>query len=153
MNRPKYQTRHIMLVGEMQKETAKILIDNAPMDVMHPIEFVIREAVKPRKLDQNALMWVGPLADIASQAWVQGRTYDAEVWHEQFKREFLPETHIEGITREGYKKWDVTPKGDRVLVGSTTDLTVRGFSEYLEKVHAYGASLGVMFHTVDRMAA
>lgn len=153
MSRPKYQTRHIMLVGEMQKSTAKILIDNAPMDAVHPIEFVIREAVKPRKADQNALYWSGPLADIANQAWVQGRTFSAETWHEHFKREFLPESHIEGMTKEGYQKWDIAPSGERVLIGSTTDLTVRGFSEYLEQIYAYGASLGVKFHTVDRMAA
>jgi hypothetical protein len=34
------------------------------------------------------------------------------------------------------------------LVGSTTDLTVYGFSQYLEQVTAHGASLGVQFHTV-----
>jgi hypothetical protein len=150
--REKYQTRQILLGNGMTKETAKSLIDNCPLDPVKPLEFILREAVKPRKADQNALMWSGPLADIAQQAWVQGRTFSAETWHEHFKREFLPESHIEGMTKEGYQKWDITPSGERVLIGSTTDLTVRGFSEYLEQIHAYGASLGVRFHTV-RMAA
>lgn len=148
MNRNKYQTRHIMLVGEMQKATAKHLIDNAPMDTQHPIECVIREAIKPRKLDQNSLMWAGALKDIAEQAWVNGRTYTAEVWHEHFKREHLPEQFEDGITKEGYIKWSILPNGDKVLIGSTTNLTVKGFSEYLEKVHADGANMGVLFHTV-----
>jgi hypothetical protein len=153
MTRPKYQTRHIMLVGEMQKETAKILIDNAPMDAVHPIEFVIREAVKPRKPDQNALMWTGPLKDIAEQAWWNGKQYTAEVWHETYKRLYLPEEEAEGITKAGYKKWDYMPNGERVLVGSTTQLTVKGFAIYMEQLYADGAKMGVRFHTVDRMAA
>ena len=44
-----------------------------------------------------------------------------------------------------YKKWGITPVGDRVLIGSTTQLTVRGMSEYLSQVYAYGASIGVQF--------
>lgn len=153
MTRPKYTTRHIMLIGSMQKETAKILIDNAPMDAVHPIEFVIREAIKPRKIDQQKLMWSGALKDIAEQAWVQGRQFSAEVWHEHFKRELLPETFTEGETLEGYEKWSYLPSGERVLIGSTTKLTTKGFSKYLDQVYAFGGSLGVRFHTVDRMAA
>lgn len=154
MTRPKYTTRHIMLVGEMQKETAKILIDNAPMDVMHPIEFVIREAVKPRNNDQNALYWSGPLRDMEEQAWYQGRQLSKDVWHFSLRYMFLPEEAEQGITLKGYKKWDYCPISDeRIMVGSTTQLTARGFSLYLEQVYAYGSSLGVRFHTVDRMAA
>lgn len=153
MNRPKYQTRHIMLIGSMQKETAKILIDNAPMDAVHPIEFVIREAIKPRKIDQQKLMWSGALKDISEQAWVQGKQFSAEVWHEHFKREYLPETFTEGETLEGYEKWSYLPSGERVLIGSTTKLTTKGFAKYLDQVHAFGGGLGVRFHTVDRMAA
>lgn len=150
MTRPKYQTRHIMLIGDMQRSTAKILIDNAPMDVMHPIECVIREAIKPRKIDQQKLMWVGALKDISEQAWVSGRQYSADVWHEHFKREYLPETYIEGETQECYEKWAYLPNGERVLIGSTTKLTTKGFSKYLEQVYAFGAGLGVRFSTVER---
>lgn len=153
MDRPVYQTKHVMLVGEMQKATVKIMIDNAPMDPMKPIEVVIREAIKPRKLDQNALMWVGALKDIAEQAWYQGRQFSADVWHETFKRLYLPEDEQEGITKSGYRKWDYMPNGERVLVGSTTDLTVKGFSEYMEQVYADGAQMGVRFHTKEKAAA
>lgn len=147
ITRPKYQTRHIMLVGSMQKDTAKVLIDNAPMDPTKPIEVVIREYAKPRKPDQNSLMWVGPLADIADQAWFKGKQYSAEVWHETFKRLYLPEEHIEGITKEGYRKWAIDPYDNMILVGSTKDLTVKGFSDYLEQVYADGANMGVRFNT------
>jgi len=147
MKRPQFITRTILLVGNMQAETAKQVISNAPIDPVKPLEIVIREQQKKRKQDQNALMWSGVLKDIAEQAWVNGRTYSAEVWHEWAKKEFLPEEYVEGLTKDGYKKYGFSPNGERVLVGSTTQLTVKGFSEYLEKLIAYGASLGVMFST------
>jgi len=144
-DRPKFQQRKIRLIAEAQRDTAINLLRNLPLDPVRPLEVVVREEVKARKLDQNAAMWAGPLRDIAEQAWVNGRQYSAEVWHESYKREFLPEEYDEGLCKEGYRKWDYTPKGDRVLIGSTTQLTVRGFAQYLEQVIADGASRGVMF--------
>jgi hypothetical protein len=145
MKRDKFQTRSILLVGMMQKDTARLVIENAPIDMANPIEVVIREQVKARKPDQNSAMWSGPLKDIAEQAYVNGRTYSADVWHEFLKREYLPEEFDAEICKEGYRKWSMTPKGERVLVGSTTQLTIKGFALYLQQVEAYGASLGVMF--------
>jgi len=145
MNRPQYQKRHILLVGEMQKETAIQLIKNAPLDPLSPIEFVIREAVKVRKETQNSLLWASALKDIAEQVWLDGRQYSDKVWHQHFKELFLPEEYQEGITKDGYVKWDYLPNGDRRLVGSTTELSSKGFGEYMDKVYAYGGSLGVLF--------
>jgi hypothetical protein len=43
------------------------------------------------------------------------------------------------------------PSGERVLIGSTTQLTVRGFAQYLTRVEAYGAQeLSVEFHANPR---
>jgi hypothetical protein len=139
--REKYKTRNIILLGDQQKELACAAIQNAPAGV----EVVIREPVKVRKLDQNALMWVGPLKDIAEQAYVEGRTFSDVVWHEHFKELYLPEEFDPELTKEGYRKWDYTPSGRKVLAGSTTQLTIKGFAQYLEQVYAFGASLGVMF--------
>lgn len=141
-----YQPRTIRLDTPERRRIAIAAIENAPQHV----ECVIREPVKVRRLNQNALMWAGPLKDLSEQAWVGGRTYRAEVWHEQMKREHLPEGDEEDLARlvkspETYRKWDVTPSGERVLVGSTTDLTVYGFAQYMEAIFAYGAGLGVMF--------
>jgi hypothetical protein len=149
MKRDKFQTRSILLVGMMQKDTACLVIDNAPIDMANPIEVVIREQVKARKQSQNDAMWSGPLKDIAEQAYVNGRTYSTDIWHEFLKREYLPEEFDAELCKEGYRKWSLTPKGERVLSGSTTQLTVKGFSLYLQQVEAYGASLGVMFTTRD----
>lgn len=149
--RDKYPTRKILLRAEAQREIAIRVLQNAPLDDARPLEFLLREEVKARKLDQNALMWIGPLADIAAQAYVKGRQYSAEVWHEFFKREFLPEEFDPELCKEGYRKWEYMPSGERVLIGSTTQLTVRGFAQYLTQVESYGAQeLAVTFHANPR---
>jgi hypothetical protein len=153
MKREKYPTRTIVLVGSMQKDTARILLEQAPIDMHKPLELVIREQQKERKLDQNSLMWVSQLADISAQAYVNGRTYSAELWHEFFKREYLPDEYDPELCKEGYRKWDYSPGGERVLIGSTTELTIKGFAQYLTQIEAHGASLGVMFGAGRRMAA
>lgn len=148
--RPPYKQRTFRLIGYDQINLLAAVVRNLPVDAVNPLEVIIREEKKPRKLDQNALMWAGPLRDIAEQAWVHGKQFSAEVWHEHLKREFLPDESDQfGFSAErvkdGYRKWDYLPNGQRVLIGSTTQLTVKGFAHYLEQVYAYGASLGVQF--------
>ena len=145
MSRQKFPTRQIMLRTVQQRGIVMALLPNLPLDEANPLEVIIREPVKARGPDQNSLMWVGPLADIEAQAWVDGRQFSAEVWHEHFKREYLPEEFDPELTKEGYRKWDYTPAGERVLIGSTTQLTKRGFSQYLEQIEADGAGMGVQF--------
>lgn len=128
------------------------LLGHVPIDPVKPLELIVREEQKIRGLDANALMWVGPLKDIAEQGWVDGRQYSDKVWHEYFKQEYLPEDNdpeIAELAKEGYRKWDTTPKGNRILVGSTTDLLRKGFSRYLQQVEAHGAQMGVQFHAKD----
>ncbi len=148
--RPPFKTRTFRLVGFEQINSLAALVRNLPTDSEKPLEVIIREEKRVRKLDQNALMWAGPLRDIAEQAWVHGKQFSPEIWHEHLKREALPDEtdpfsfHADHV-KDGYRKWDFTPKGQRVLVGSTTQLTVKGFVAYLEQVYACGASLGVQF--------
>lgn len=150
MSREKYPTRKIRLVGELQRNHAIVLLHSLPIDDKKPLEIVVREEVKPRRVDQNSLMWSCQLKCIAEQAYVNGRTYSAEVWHTHFKELFLPETfqsseHQAEIVKEGYRKYDISPSGKRILVGSTTELTVKGFAIYLQQVEAFGANLGVIY--------
>ena len=150
---PTFTTRAHRLLGEDQRRAAAALLGNLPVDAKAPLEVVFREPVKARSLDQNALYWSGPLRDIEEQAWLTGRQFTAAVWHEYFKEQYLPDEaelqpdelakHVKDP--EKYRKWDVSPSGRRVLVGSTTELTKAGFSEYLEQVMAEGADLGVRF--------
>lgn len=140
-----YLQKIIRLVGKPQVEVAINALQNAPIDSQHPLEVIIRKEQTSRSLSANALMWAGPLNDIAQQAWVHGRQYSALVWHEYFKEQFLPELADPEITKEGYKKYEETPEGKRILVGSTSKLTKHGFSLYIENIYAYGANLGVKF--------
>lgn len=82
---------------------------------------------------QNRRYWGnGVLAQIAEQAVVNGRQYDAEVWHEQFKRQFI------GV--------EELPDGS-VRGKSSAKLTTAQFSEFCAQVEAYAASeLGVTFY-------
>jgi hypothetical protein len=150
MNRPPFHPRKILLVGESQRETALSLLHNLPVDAEKPLEVVFREEAKIRRPDANARMWAGPLRDISQQGFIRGKQYSAECWHEYFKREYLPEEFDPESCNEGYVKWDYTPAGDRVLVGSTTQLTVKGFAVYMMQVEAFGASIGVMFSEITR---
>ncbi len=144
-DRQKFQTCKIRLVGNQQLNAALARLQHVPIDPEKPLEVIIREEVKMRGLDANARMWAGPLKDIAEQAYIEGRAYSAEVWHEYFKKEYLPEEFDPEMTREGYRKWAVAPDGARVLIGSTTQLTVKGFAVYLTQVEAFGAGQGVLF--------
>ena len=148
--RTEYLTKTIRLIGKLQIDTAINAIQNAPIDSDKPLEVIIREEQKGRSLSANALMWAGPLNDIASQAWVHGRQYSALIWHEYFKEKFLPDFPDLTQVKEGYRKYEETPDGKRILIGSTQKLTKHGFSLYMEQIYAYGSELGVRFSETDQ---
>ncbi len=150
--RDKYQIRTILLREERQVELACQAIKNAPRDAQNPIEVIIREQVKTRKQSQNDAMWAGILRDLSEQAWVDGRRFDAQTWHEHCKREFLPEADDPNLAKlvknpETWVKWSFLPSGEMLCIGSTTKLTTAGMAEYMTQVEAMGASLGVHFTT------
>lgn len=144
-NRPQLAPRTFRLVDEEVRARILAAVKHLPIDELRPLEVVVREEQKRRRPDANAAMWAGPLRDIAEQAWLDGRQFSAEVWHIFLKRQLLPEDYDPQLCLEGYCKWDIDPAGERVLVGSTTQLTVKGMGEYLEALHAFGASLGVEY--------
>jgi hypothetical protein len=157
MTRPKFSRRVIRLTGQVPLETALNLLRHVPIDPAKPLEVEVREEKRVRGLDQNAYYWVRA-SEIADQAWIGGRQYSAEVLHEYMKREYLPEEddeHIFDLVKDwqAYKKWDHTPDGDRICVGSTTQLTPKGFGQFVEQVEAFGASLGVLFSASPRERA
>jgi len=145
-----YLQKTFRLIGKSQAEVAINAIQNAPIDSEYPLEVIIRKEQKGRSLSANALMWAGPLNDIAQQAWVHGRQYSALIWHEYFKEKFLPDFPDPKLVKEGYRKYEETPDGRRVLVGSTSKLTKLGFSNYMEQIYAYGADLGVRFREANQ---
>lgn len=146
---PAFEKRQFFMRNAQARESAIALIRNLPLDDKRPITVTVEQFRPARKPDQNALMWAGPLKDIAEQAWLDGRQYSTEVWAHYFKVQFLPEQFDPELCRDGFQKWQFDPMGQRVLTGSTTQLTVKGFSEYLEQVYAFGGSLGVQFTAKD----
>ena len=140
--RPKFETRKIRLVGDLQLRTVLALLPNLPLDAANPLEVLIREEVKGRKLDQNGYYWLR-LGEIAKQAWIGGRQFSADTLHEYAKREIMPE---EITTKDGEvrSKWEVMPNGERTVISTT--LLERGcFADYTTAVEAFGAELGVQY--------
>lgn len=143
--RDKFQTRQIVLRDKLQVTTAISLISNLPIDAERPLEVVVREFQKKRSNDANNYYW-NRIGEISEQALLEGKRFSENAWHHLFKEWFLPEKYEERITREGYVKWDTSPSGERILVGSTKDLLTRGFANFTTEVEAYGAGgLGVRF--------
>jgi hypothetical protein len=145
--------RTIALLSDMQKQTAILAVTSLPLG--QNVEIVIQATKKARTLDQNALMFAGVLKDISEQVWLNNRQYSVEVFHEYMKQQFLPDEtepyifeHVKNA--DTYLKWDYKPDGERILIGSTTQLTKYGFSEYMTKIMAWGGEHGVLFTEVRR---
>lgn len=149
--REKIKSQSIPLISLVQLEYVKTKIGKLPIDPEHPIEIVIREQVKKRKLSLNDAMWAGPLKDIEEQAIHDDRQFDAKIWHEHLKELFLPDEEAHGCDPshilDGYQKWAIDPwNGRRRLKGSTTQLTDAGMRLYLLQIEAYAATTyGVIF--------
>ncbi len=86
---------------------------------------------------QNKRYWgKGVLAQITEQATVSGRQFAAEIWHEQFKRQFIGVIEL--------------PNGS-VVGMSSKDLNTAEFSEFCTKVEAHAASeLNVTFYELEQ---
>ncbi|WP_428142339.1 recombination protein NinB [Delftia acidovorans] len=95
--------------------------------------WVLTVTRRKRTKAQNKRYWgQGVLAQVAAQAVVNGKQYDAEVWHEMMKRLFIGVVEL--------------PNGE-VVGKSSADLTTAEFSEFCTRVEAYAASeLGVTFY-------
>lgn len=99
------------------------------------LRVIVTEDEKKRSVEQNRRYWGPVLTTIAEQAWVNGRTFHKDCWHEMFGRMF-------GVCDEL-----VLPDGEIVTRRlSTTQMTVGQFSEFMTRVEAYAATeLGVVF--------
>lgn len=93
-----------------------------------PLYVEIQTGKATRSNEQNRLYWV-MLRHIAETAWIEGKQYTSEVWHEYFKRRFI------GI--------DDLPGGG-TMASSSAKLSVEAFSRYMDDVQAIAAvELGV----------
>lgn len=144
--RDKFVKRVVLLRSQTQIDTLLALLPNLPLDAEKPLQVTIEEYRPARKLTQQAAMWTGPLADIAEQAYVEGRRYSAEVWAEYYKGLYLPNEFDPELCQDGFVKYAFGIDGKPVLIGSTTQLTLRGMALYMQQLEADGAQRGVFFH-------
>ena len=86
-----------------------------------PLSVTVQEHKEKRSSDQNRRYWA-ILNEIAAGAWIGGRRYGADAWHEFFKAKMIGLEEI--------------PDGRSVGI-STTTLSVAEFAEYMTKVEAY----------------
>ena len=115
-----------MILTKYNRELAHQMVDSAPDG--HVIE------LRPpkRSLEQNRYYWA-ILTDISEQV-VPGRAYEPSIWHEYLRALFLPERMIE------------LPDGSvKMIEGSTAELKLNEFSEYLEKVIKWALEHEVKF--------
>ena len=96
----------------------------------HPMQVECKPESKKRNLAQNRYYWQ-MLHQIEADAWVEGRQYSSEVWHEAAKRRFIGCIDL---------------PGGGTMAMSSTDLSTVEFAEYVAKVEAWAAlELGVQF--------
>ena len=92
-----------------------------------PLSVLVTEKRPKRTDEQNRLYW-SRLGEIAEQAWIDGKRYSKDVWHEYYRAKFCPKIDA--------------PHG-KLIAMSTTDLTVEAFTLYMNEIAADAANYGV----------
>ena len=64
----------------------KTVLDDATKD--DDCEVIIQPYKSKRSLEQNQRLWK-MYSEIAEGVWIDGRKYEAKVWHEYFKTQYL----------------------------------------------------------------
>ena len=96
----------------------------------HPLQIDFKPETKKRSLEANRYYW-NIMHQIETEAWVEGRQYGSETWHELAKRKFI------GC---------IDMPGGGLMAMSTTNLSTAEFAAYVEKVEVWAATeLGVSF--------
>ncbi|VVE82886.1 recombination protein NinB [Pandoraea sputorum] len=100
-----------------------------------PLRVIVTSDEKKRNAEQNRFYWGVALRDISEQAWIDGKQYDKDTWHEYFARMF-------GVSDEL-----TLPDGEIITRRkSTAQMTIGEFSIYVNQVQAWAANhLGVEF--------
>lgn len=123
-----------ILRGEPQIAAMVAFINTNAMacaEAGHPLAVHIEPEKSKRSLQQNRRYFGAILKQIEDQAWMDGRQYSAEVWHEYFKRQFIGLVDL--------------PKGGS-HGQSSANLSVSEFQTFMDQVEAWAArELGVIF--------
>jgi hypothetical protein len=89
-----------------------------------PLAVTVTQHKDKRTLDQNKRYWA-ILNEIAEQAWVAGKQYSADAWHEHFKQTLIGVIDL--------------PNGSTVGI-STASLNVEEFANYMTRVEMYATT-------------
>jgi hypothetical protein len=123
--------RVFVLRGEQQAQSLWAFLRQnwqAMADANKPLSVTVAEHKSKRSGEQNKRYWA-VLNEIAEQAWVAGKQFSSDAWHEYMKRKFIGAEDL--------------PGGGQIGI-STTALSVAEFSDYTTKIEAYAATeLGV----------
>lgn len=93
-----------------------------------PLSVTVAEYKTKRSIEQNK-RYHAILREISEGAWIGGKQFSTDAWHEEFKCRFI------GVEDK--------PSGGTVGI-STTTLSVSEFSDLMDKISAYAASdLGI----------
>jgi hypothetical protein len=142
------QTTLIRYAGTPEAAHAAILAANVQAKTLvrmdKRVRITVEVAEEDRSEQQNRFYWGPCLTEISEQAVVCGQRWTVDAWHELFKRQFIG-YEVKKIKVAGRKKVTIIRR-----LKSSTDLTVRQFSDYLDKLQAFAAAdLGVRFSVPD----
>jgi hypothetical protein len=93
-------------------------------DTQQPLAVTVTQHKEKRTRDQNKRYWA-ILNEIADQAWVNGKQYSADAWHEHFKQQLIGAEEL--------------PNGGKVGISSAS-LNVEEFGIYMTKIEVYATS-------------
>lgn len=106
------------------------LVESLMRQTQGGYELVLRPLKSKRSIDQNKRYWA-LLRELAAVAWVDGRQFGDDVWHEQFRRWFIGSEEI------------TLPDGTTKQQGiSTTKLSVQEFGDYMARIEHWAAEQG-----------
>lgn len=120
----------IVLRGDTQAQSLWAFLKQnwrAMADAGKPLAVSITEAKSKRSSDQNRRYWA-LITEVAEQAWVDGKQFSKDAWHELLARKF-------GVCKE-----ITLPDGEIVLVReSTGDMDVATFTAYMTRIEVFAA--------------
>lgn len=124
-------SRRFVIYGQEQAQQLLAFVKanaKAMAEQGRPLAVTVEEHKAKRSPAQNRRYWC-LLRGIAEAAYVGGKQFSDEAWHEFFKRKFIGLEELPGGSNAGI---------------STTTLDVAGFGAYMEQIEAYAVTdLGI----------
>jgi hypothetical protein len=120
-----YEARHLAgLVAFLTSNWKQFADDGKALAVQVAIH-------KDRRTPEQNRRHFAMLGEIADQAWIGGRQYDKDVWHDYFCRKFIGEIEL---------------PGGKTMAMPSSRLNIEEFSKFMDQTEAYAAQeLGVQF--------